>query len=319
MSKKTSYLLGILLTIVIGTLLYWWLCCCCNCTNCEQENCKYKNNDEKVIVAPTPTKAKEATLNPFKVEDGSFALNVKDNFNFKGSDYHLMKPISDDLKKAVTDLQAYLKDNPSKRIKIVGHYTSNEKNNSAYPNLGLARANAIKNYMMSQGVPSKIIDTYGTLKDELSPDANNIFFGPIDYEIKTIAEGDTSEADELKALRAKIIANPLVLYFKTGQSSINLTVEQRQKIADISKYLDKVDNATCLVVGHTDNTGTADGNIILGQERADFAKKYLVDNEIPTSKIIATSKGETEPIADNNTEEGKAKNRRTVVTLKETN
>lgn len=317
MSKKTSYLLGILLTIIIGTILYWWLCCS-DCTKCENKNCKNKKGDEKNIVKEAP-KVKEATLNSFKVKDGSFALNAENNFNFKGSDYHLMEPISDDLKKAIAGLQAYLKDNPSKRIKVIGHYTSKEKNNSAYPNLGLARANAIKNYMMSQGVPSKIIDTYGTLKDDLTPNANNVFFGPIDYEIKTIADGDTSEADELKILRDKIVASPLVLHFKTRQTSIVLTAEQRQKIADISKYLDKVDNSSCLIVGHTDNTGDAAKNIEYGQKRADFAKKYLIDNEIPSSKITAISKGQTEPIADNATEEGKAKNRRTVVTLKETN
>lgn len=314
MSKKTSYLLGILLTIIIGTILYWWLCCCC--TTCENENCKGKKTDEKNIVQED-AKVKEATLNPFKIKDGSFALNAESNFNFKGSDYHFMTPVSDDLKKAVTNLQTYLKDNPSKRIQVVGHYTADEVNNSAYPNLGLARANSVKNYMVSQGVPSKLIDTYGELKDGLIPDANNVYFGPVDYKIKTIEEGDTSESDALKALHDKILANPLILNFKTAQTSIVLTAEQRQKIADISKYLDKVDSAKCLIVGHTDNEGDPAKNMEYGQKRADFAKKYLIDNEIPTSKITAISKGETEPIADNATEEGRAKNRRTVVTINE--
>jgi len=314
MSKKTSYLLGILLTIVIGTILYWWLCCCC-CTTCEDKNCKQKKDDQKNVVKENP-KVKEATLNPFKLQDGSFALNAENNFNFKGSDYHLIKPISDDLKNAEAKLKAYLNDNPSKRINVTGYYTSGEKNNSAYPNLGLARANSVKNYMVSQGIPSKVIDTYGQLNDNLTPNANNVYFGPVDYKMRTLAADDTSEADMLKALHDKIIANPLVLNFKTGQTSIVLTAEQRQKVADISKYLDKVDNAKCLVVGHTDNVGDAAKNMEYGQKRADFAKKYLVDNEIPTSKITAISKGETEPIADNNTEEGKAKNRRTVITLK---
>ena len=76
-----------------------------------------------------------------------------------------------------------------------------------------------------------------------------------------------------------------------------------------------MDDATCAVVGHTDNTGDAAMNMTLGQERADFAKSYLTTNGIPASKILATSQGPNEPIADNGTEEGKAKNRRTVVTI----
>ncbi|WP_420571041.1 OmpA family protein [Kordia sp.] len=310
MSKKTSYLLGILLTIIIGTILYWWLCCR-DCTSCENKNWKDKN-----IVKESP-KVKKATVNPFSIKDGSFALNSKNNFNFKGSEYHFIEPISDDLKNAEAKLKAYLNENPSKRINVIGYYTATEKNNSAYPNLGLARANSVKNYMVSQGIPSKLIDTYGELKNGLAPDANNVYFGPVDYKVKTIAADDTSEADEIKALHDKILANPLVLNFKSGQTSIVLTAEQRQKIADISKYLDKVNNAKCLVVGHTDNTGNAATNMQYGQERADFAKKYLIENEIPDAKITTISKGQTEPIADNATEEGKAKNRRTVITINE--
>jgi len=106
-----------------------------------------------------------------------------------------------------------------------------------------------------------------------------------------------------------------VLHFNTGQAAINLTAEQRQKIADISRYLDKVDGATCSVVGHTDNTGARATNIQLGQGRADFGKAYLVRNGIPDSKINASSKGPDEPIADNSTETGRAENRRTVITI----
>lgn len=53
MSKKTSYILGILLTIVIGTILYWWLCCR-DCTDCENNNLKDKKSDEKNIVKENP-------------------------------------------------------------------------------------------------------------------------------------------------------------------------------------------------------------------------------------------------------------------------
>lgn len=313
MSKKASYLLGILLTIIIGTLLYWWLCCCCcDQKKCDQD-CKNKTKEKTTVVEKPKTKA--ATLHPFALKDGDFALNIKDNFNFKDSNFKILDPVSDDLKNSVMQLKEYLAKNPYKRINVTGYYTSKEKNNSAYPNLGLARANAIKNYMVSQGIPSRIINTYGKLKDDLSPDESNVYFGPVDYEIKTLAEGDTTEAEELKKLGEHIKANPLVLHFKTGQSSINLTAEQRQKIADISRYIDKVEGASCSVVGHTDNTGDPTNNIVLGQERADFAKQYLIRNAIPASKIMATSKGQTEPIADNSTEEGKAQNRRTVVTI----
>ncbi|WP_309477233.1 OmpA family protein [Tenacibaculum aquimarinum] len=168
--------------------------------------------------------------------------------------------------------------------------------------------------MVSKGISSKLINTFGKLNDEMAPDANGIFHGPLGFDIFTRSE-DSSSSDEALAKACEAIkANPLVLHFNTGQASINLTAEQRQKIADISRCVDKL-GAKVQVVGHTDNTGNADNNMVLGQNRADFAKKYLVNNGILSNNINATSKGPNEPIADNATDEGKAKNRRTVVTI----
>ncbi len=95
----------------------------------------------------------------------------------------------------------------------------------------------------------------------------------------------------------------------------NLTVEQRQKFEKISKYLDKVESATCHAIGHTDNQGDRNANIRLGQERADFAKSYLINNGISAAKIVSYSKGSDDPIASNETKEGRRQNRRTIVTL----
>ena len=310
MSKKTSYLLGILLTIVIGTLLYCYLCDGCYCNPGD------KTTDTETNEVEMP-EVKAATMNPFMIKDadGDLSLNINDNFNFNGSSFKFLEPVSANVDGAILQLKDYLANNPLKALSITGHYTSDETNHSAFPNLGLARANAVKNYFVSKGIPSSVIDTFGKLDDSLVPDENSVFYGPLSYGILTNTEGDTSGADDLKLLGEKIKASPLVLYFHTGEASINLTPEQRQKVADISRYLDKVDGASSLVVGHTDNTGDAANNVVLGQERADFAKTYLMNNGISGDKINATSKGQTEPIADNATEEGRAKNRRTVVTI----
>ena len=80
-------------------------------------------------------------------------------------------------------------------------------------------------------------------------------------------------------------------------------------------YVYKVDGASIMVTGHTDNQGSRDTNIKVGQERADFAKNYLIDNGISSSKISSTSLGPDQPIADNTTEEGRAENRRVVITI----
>ena len=306
MSKKTSYLFGMLLTIIIGTLLYCYLCDDCHCSSSGDAE-----SETNIVAEPEVI---PATHNAFSISDadGDFNIKINDNFNFKTSNFSILEPISTGVTSEVAKLKDYLVANPLKDIDITGYYRSDETNNSAYPNLGLARANAVKNYLISQGVPSRQIDTHGELNDDINPDDASTLFGPLKFGIVTFEEGYKDET--LEAACDSIRKNPLVLYFKTGQAQINLTSEQRQKIADISRCVDKL-GVKVQVVGHTDDTGDAANNMTLGQGRADFGKSYLVKNGILSTNIEATSKGQTEPIADNATEEGKAENRRTVITI----
>lgn len=310
MRKQTSYLLGILLTIIIGTLLYCYLCDGCYC---NPSNKKETPNINTNVVVDEP-EVIEATRNAFTISDanGDFNIETNDNFNFKTSNFSILEPISSHVSDGVLKLKNYLVGDSLKDVDITGYYRSDEINNSAFPNLGLARANAIKNYLVAEGVPAKQVDIHGELNDNIIPDDTNTLFGPLKFGMITLEEGAVDEA--LAATCEAIRKNPLVLYFKTGQAQINLTPEQRQKIADISRCVDKL-GVKVLTVGHTDNTGNAAANMKLGQGRADFAKSYLVKNGILGSNIEASSKGQTEPIADNTTEEGRQKNRRTVITI----
>jgi len=307
MNKKTTYLLGILLTIIIGTLLYCYLCDDCYCFPKGETKIEDTNNITEPKVSPT-------TKNAFAIHDveGDFNVKINDNFNFRTSDFSILKPISENLIVQVGKLKDYLTINPLKDIDITGYYRSDESNNSAYPNLGLARANTVKNYFISQGIPSKQIDIRSKLNDEIHSNNENILFGPLKFGVVTFKENVTDEA--LETVCNAVKKNPLMLYFKTGATAINLTTEQRQKIADISKCVDKLD-VKVQIVGHTDNTGNTENNMALGQKRADFAKQYLIRNGILEGNIETSSKGQTEPIADNNIEDGRVKNRRTVITI----
>lgn len=302
MAKKSFYLFGIGLTITLGMILNWWFCC--SITPETQENFVSKE--------PLP-----ALTNPLLINDteGGFIYNSNDNFNFKASGFSLIEPISQSVESGVDSLKSYVGANPSKQIDITGFYENTEKNTSAYPDLGIARAVSIKNYFVSKGIPAKQINTKGALKDSLTVN-DSIYAGPLLLDIITVKEDLSSDdAEILKAMGEKIKEEPLVLYFGSGESNLDLTIEQREKIAAISQYLDKAEGAICIVTGHTDNTGRKATNMKLGMDRANKMKEYLTQNGISADKIKVASKGPDVPIASNKTEEGRSKNRRTEVTI----
>lgn len=300
MSKQTVYLLGILITIILGTYLSYLYCC------------DHEPADAMVTTMPDV----DPTRYAFAVDDpnGNLDVRVNDNFNFDMSSSPYLRPLSTSLTEASQEVSDYFQGHENKIMTITGYYSSDEENNTAYPNLGLARANAVKNYFVSLGFPSRHIDTRGELKDGLVPDADNILYGPVDFAVSQL-DDRTALMEEMAAIAAEIKDDPLLLYFETDQATLTLTPEQREKVAKISRYLDKVGESRCHIVGHADNTGTEEHNYNLGMERARFAEEYFLDNHIPESHMEIISKGEKEPIADNDTEEGRAKNRRVIVTL----
>ena len=80
-------------------------------------------------------------------------------------------------------------------------------------------------------------------------------------------------------------------------------------------YLMQTPNATILIEGHTDNTGSPAQNNLLSQQRAKSIANYLIEKGIAALRIQTKGLGSTQPIADNTNEAGRAKNRRTSFTI----
>ncbi|MDB5136138.1 MAG: hypothetical protein JWP37_2741 [Mucilaginibacter sp.] len=86
-------------------------------------------------------------------------------------------------------------------------------------------------------------------------------------------------------------------------------------LQNLAASLQKNSETNILIIGHTDNTGSAAYNADLSVRRAGTVKSYLSSAGIDGSRLSTQGKGETEPIADNNTLEGRAKNRRVEIVI----
>jgi len=97
--------------------------------------------------------------------------------------------------------------------------------------------------------------------------------------------------------------------FDTGKSTIK--PESAQAIGEIAKLLEADPGLKIHVVGHTDNVGGVDSNIKLSQDRAEAVLQALVrDHGIAPARLRASGCGPFAPVSSNDTEEGRAKNRR---------
>ena len=89
----------------------------------------------------------------------------------------------------------------------------------------------------------------------------------------------------------------------------------RTNLLSLSQSLDKYPGSDLLILGHTDSVGTDDYNKRLSVRRADAAAEYLVGQGVDRSRIATGGLGEEEPIAPNDTPDGRSRNRRVEVAI----
>ena len=103
------------------------------------------------------------------------------------------------------------------------------------------------------------------------------------------------------------------ILFDTNSS--DLKPAARTNLQNLATSLQNNPQTNILIVGHTDNTGTDQYNQDLSVRRAASVKTFIASNNVANSRLSTSGKGESEPIADNNTVDGRSQNRRVEIVI----
>jgi outer membrane protein OmpA-like peptidoglycan-associated protein len=123
---------------------------------------------------------------------------------------------------------------------------------------------------------------------------------------------------QIDALEAEATDRGLVLtlgntLFATGRSDLNLG--DTASLDKLVVFLDEYPDRNVAVEGHTDDVGSVEMNQTLSQHRADSVRSYLMQQGIQSRRVTALGLGETQPIADNQSQSGRQQNRRVEVII----
>ncbi len=305
--RKSSILW--LLLLIVWIILGVFLCKKYLCGLAGAATVGEATEEVKKDIAP---KSALASLGAWMFKDGSLSHKSDDYIQFNRSSFNHVTPLGVGSTDALRKTAEYLKGHPDRSLLITGYYHKDEINNSIQPNLGLARANDIKNALVGLGTPSQQLSLQGKLLPA------NWFQGDllrkgIDFSFNKFAVA----TDKLNAIKGRLLGKPLTLYFGTNEDNINLSSQQRNDFSDLIYYLDNVSASKLHIGGHTDNQGNKQYNYKLSKERAEFVKNYLTSKGgISTNRMAVKGYGPDKPVDSNSSNEGRAKNRRVEVTLK---
>ncbi|MEM6967103.1 MAG: OmpA family protein [Bacteroidota bacterium] len=224
---------------------------------------------------------------------------AKDPLMFKWSD-----PATFTYEKFPTFQSEIVSGNQEGRIlEITGRYFEGETAPAGYDNMGMARAEQIRKLF------PEIPNTRIRLKSELVAERDGV-----KTEEFTSAAFNWVDAPKEERKVIELGKNEALVYF-----DFNATRKKVDK--DVDDFLKKVaerlksTQEKVEITGHTDNVGNDAANLKLGERRAKTVRDILIRYGVPRARITTFSKGETQPEESNDTDAGRALNRRAVVKI----
>lgn len=164
------------------------------------------------------------------------------------------------------------------------------------------------NYYLEKGEPSKYCQLYSGISSEVK---DPVDYGRIEEMIKRhIPKEVVKEVVVDRPMKAMMMDKWVLVGVNFDFNSAKLLPESYPILYDAAKTLLKHPDIKVEIQGYTDNIGSESYNKKLAQKRADVVKGYLTSKGVAAARLNAVGYGESNPVADNKTADGRAMNRR---------
>jgi outer membrane protein OmpA-like peptidoglycan-associated protein len=145
---------------------------------------------------------------------------------------------------------------------------------------------------------------------------------PIGADVAVVQETTIVKDDVVLAAKEEVVAEQFIQNLRFEFNSADLTAADRTELNAVNQQIEdyrpllRENVAHMNIVGHTDSTGAEAYNQTLSERRAQAVADYFAtEGEVPRETMRVSGKGESEPIADNDTEVGRSQNRRVVIEI----
>ncbi len=122
------------------------------------------------------------------------------------------------------------------------------------------------------------------------------------------------DEQEFMPLRDRLQGSAILFDF--GEATTNIDKNLQQDMRSLASYCQEYPDISITIIGYADNIGTQEANYKISKQRAEFVKGIMVNNGVPEDHITVVAKGSAEPVASNETESGRALNRRVKIIIK---
>lgn len=263
----------IILWLILG-VIYWWI------WDRGVDNCCDGNNTTTTEQVAAKTQPETAKI--IKKSDLPLAFNWDGEKTIQGERFNAYKD----------SILGTLKN--GEIFEITGYYRSDEKNTTKFENLGLARANETRKLFSE--IPDDRIRLFGKLTESNENDKSNKFVS-------------ASFRSAVNNENIKEVDDVALIYFPFNSTNKLNNAKIEKYLSDVAERVKKTGEKVS-ISGHTDDIGSEESNILLGQRRANVVKSFLISKGVSASQLITTSKGESSPVVVNSSSANRAMNRR---------